>query len=53
LNELNWGVSPSHSYLQEDIVDVPHQPQNGMYSIPHKPGLGVEVNESKLDRFKA
>lgn len=53
LNELNWGVSPSHSYLQEDIVDVPHQPQNGMYSIPHKPGLGVEVNESKLERFKA
>ena len=53
LNEVNWGVSPSHLYLAEDIVDKPIQPINGMYSIPTTPGLGIEVNESRLQRFNA
>lgn len=53
LNGVNWGVSPSHLYLAEDIVDKPTQPVNGMYSIPNAPGLGIEVNEDQLKRFHA
>lgn len=51
LNNVNWGVSPSHLYLAEDIVDKPIQPINGMYSIPTAAGLGIEVNEDQLKRF--
>jgi muconate cycloisomerase len=51
LNNVNWGVSPSHLYLAEDIVDKPIQPMNGMYSIPSAAGLGIEVNEDQLKRF--
>ena len=53
LSEVNWGISPSHLYLAEDIVDQPIEPQQGLYSIPNQAGLGVEVNESTLKRFQA
>lgn len=53
LTEVNWGISPSHLYLAEDIVDQPIEPNQGVYSIPNRPGLGIEVNESKLKRFQA
>jgi muconate cycloisomerase len=52
LNEVNWGISPSHLYLAEDIVDQPITPTQGVYLIPNQPGLGVEVNEAKLKRFE-
>lgn len=52
LREVNWGISPSHLYLAEDIVDKPIEPIQGIYSIPNQIGLGVEVNESKLKRFQ-
>lgn len=53
LTEVNWGISPSHLYLAEDIVDQPIEPNQGIYSIPNQAGLGIEVNESKLKRFQA
>jgi muconate cycloisomerase len=52
LREVNWGISPSHLYLAEDVVDKPIEPIEGIYSIPDQVGLGVEVNESKLKRFQ-
>ncbi len=52
LNEVNWGISPSHLYLAEDIVDKPITPIQGVYVIPNQSGLGVEVNEEKLKRFE-
>jgi L-alanine-DL-glutamate epimerase-like enolase superfamily enzyme len=51
LNEVNWGISPSHLYLAEDIVDKPITPTQGVYIIPNQAGLGVEVNETKLKHF--
>ena len=52
LNEVNWGISPSHLYLAEDIVDAPITPTQGVYVIPNQAGLGIEVNEAKLKRFQ-
>jgi muconate cycloisomerase len=52
LNEVNWGISPSHLYLAEDIVDKPIAPNKGVYSIPNEVGLGIDVNESTLKRFQ-
>lgn len=51
LNEVNWGISPSHLYLADDIVDKPITPTQGVYVIPNQAGLGVSVNEEKLKQF--
>ena len=51
LNRVNWGVSPSHLYLSEDVVTAPPKPINGMYSISNRPGLGIDVDELQLKRF--
>jgi len=53
LREVNWGISPSHLYLADDVVDKPIEPIQGVYSIPDHIGLGIEVNESKLKRFQS
>jgi muconate cycloisomerase len=52
LDKVNWGISPSHPYLAEDVVDQPIEPNKGMYHIPNQAGLGIEVNESKLKHFQ-
>ena len=51
LPNVDWGVSPSHLYLEEDIVDVPQRPMDGFFMISDLPGLGIEVNESTLQRY--
>jgi L-alanine-DL-glutamate epimerase-like enolase superfamily enzyme len=49
---MDWGVSPSHSYLAQDIVRQPVTPLHGVYQVPSRPGLGVEVDESLLERYQ-
>jgi len=49
---IEWGVSPSHSYLAQDIVRQPVTPLNGVYQVPTRPGLGVDVDETLLERFQ-
>ncbi len=51
LSHVNWGVSPSHLYLAEDVVKTPQEPIQGMYSISSLPGLGLEIDEAQLKRF--
>ena len=51
LNNVNWGVSPSHLYLAEDIVKNTPAPRNGAYTIPKTPGLGIEVDELAVNRM--
>jgi L-alanine-DL-glutamate epimerase-like enolase superfamily enzyme len=48
---VEWGVSPSHLFLAEDIVLDPPQPRQGRYTIPNAPGLGVTVDMQKLERW--
>jgi muconate cycloisomerase len=52
LNHVNWGVSPSHLFLAEDVVDAPISPTHGEYMIPQTPGLGITVNEASIQRFQ-
>lgn len=38
--------------LRDELVTEPVIPENGLISVPKKPGLGVEVNEGALARFR-
>jgi L-alanine-DL-glutamate epimerase-like enolase superfamily enzyme len=52
LPNVNWGVSPSHLYLAQDVVRAPPCPEGGLYRISKLPGLGVDVDESIIHRFE-
>jgi muconate cycloisomerase len=49
---IEWGVSLTHFYLSEDIVREPLRLRDGLVSLPIKPGLGVEVDEDAVARFR-
>ncbi len=38
-------------YLADDILTEPFPAGNGMVTVPNGPGLGVTVDEEKLDRY--
>lgn len=50
LPNVNWGVSPTHLYLKNDVVSHQEQPQNGYFQISSLPGLGIEVNQAVIDQ---
>lgn len=52
LPNVNWGVSPSHLYLAQDVVHSPPVPEDGLYRVSLMPGLGVDVDESVIHRFE-
>ncbi len=49
---VDWGVSLTHFYLAEDIVRRPLPIADGAVSLPTGPGLGVEINEAVVDRYR-
>jgi muconate cycloisomerase len=50
--KADWGVSLTHFYLAEDIVRRPLPLKNGLVALPDGPGLGVEVDEAAVARFR-
>ena len=50
--KADWGVSLTHFYLAEDIVRRPLALKNGLVSLPEGPGLGIEVDEAAVERFR-
>ena len=50
--KADWGVSLTHFYLAEDIVRHPLPLANGTVALPAGPGLGVEVDEAAVERFR-
>jgi muconate cycloisomerase len=48
----DWGVSLTNFYLAEDIVRQPLAISDGKVSLPDGPGLGVEVDETQVERFR-
>jgi len=48
----DWGVSLTHFYLAEDIVRRPLPLKDGLVALPAEPGLGVEVDEAAVERFR-
>ena len=47
-----WGVSLTNLYLAEDIVRRPIALRDGAVALPDGPGLGVEVDEAAVERFR-
>ena len=47
-----WGVSLTNLYLAEDIVRRPIALRDGAVALPEGPGLGVEVDEAAVERFR-
>lgn len=52
LPNVNWGVSPTHLYLKNDVVLHQEQVSNGYFQIPSLPGLGIEVNQAVIDQHQ-
>lgn len=52
LPSTRWGVSLTHFYLAEDIVKRPLPLSNGLVSPPSAPGLGIDVDEAAVARFR-
>jgi muconate cycloisomerase len=49
---VDWGVSLTNLYLAEDIVRRPIALDGGHVALPAGPGLGVEVDETAVERFR-
>jgi muconate cycloisomerase len=50
--KADWGVSLTHFYLADDIVKRPLPLKDGLVALPSGPGLGIEVDEAAVERFK-
>ena len=46
---LEWDCNPNP--LRSDLLEEPIIPENGMVDIPYKPGLGIEVKHSTLEKY--
>ncbi len=49
---LDWGVSVTHRYLADDLVIEPLEIRNGEVEVPTGPGLGVEIDERRIERYR-
>jgi muconate cycloisomerase len=49
---VDWGVSVTHFYLAHDLVRHPLPLRDGHVALPDGPGLGVEIDEAAVERFK-
>jgi len=52
LPNLDWGINPVSQYLADDLVRQPLHPEQGSVQLPRGPGLGVEVVESQVRRYR-
>jgi L-alanine-DL-glutamate epimerase-like enolase superfamily enzyme len=48
MRAFEFGTSPANQGLAEDVVVEPIKVIDGHFTVPTGPGLGVEVDESKL-----
>ena len=49
---VDWGVSLTNFYLAEDIVKRPLPISAGTVALPDGPGLGIDVDEAAVARFR-
>ncbi|MDH3499226.1 MAG: hypothetical protein OEM97_03810 [Acidimicrobiia bacterium] len=48
MHRIHYGTSPANQGLSDDVVITRRWPENGGWMVPTEPGLGVEIDESKL-----
>ena len=49
---VDWGVSLTHFYLADDLVKRALPLRDGSVALPDGPGLGIEVDEAAVARFR-
>ena len=49
---LDWAVSPTSPYLVEDVIARPLELGGGHATVPSGAGLGIEVDEARVMRFR-
>jgi muconate cycloisomerase len=49
---VDWGVSLTHFYLAADVAKTPLAFADGVVALPTGPGLGIEVDEAVVERFR-
>jgi len=49
---LNWGLNVTQHYLAEDLTDTPIPIERGTVRRPSGAGLGIEVSEARVARFR-
>ena len=52
LPKLDWYSNVSIQYLGDDIIKIPHEITDGKLKVVEGPGLGLSVNEEKLEYYK-
>lgn len=49
---LNWGVSVTNHYLEEDLTETPIRIEKGAIQRPRGAGLGIEIKEAHVEQFR-
>ncbi|HLI14807.1 MAG TPA: mandelate racemase/muconate lactonizing enzyme family protein [Acidimicrobiales bacterium] len=49
---LLFELKPIENPMQHELVDEPFSQTDGWISVPRRPGLGVEVKESVLEKYR-
>ncbi len=49
---IDWGVSLTHFYLAGDVAKNAPAIGDGAVALPAGPGLGIEVDEAAVERFR-
>ncbi|QXJ30918.1 enolase C-terminal domain-like protein [Saccharolobus shibatae] len=49
---LGYAIDTHYIYLEDDIIKRPFNVENGRIKVPTEPGLGVEIAESKVEKYE-
>jgi L-alanine-DL-glutamate epimerase-like enolase superfamily enzyme len=52
LPQIAWGLTLSHQGLAEDVTAQPIPLDRGHVEISDRPGLGVDVDEDRINRHR-
>jgi muconate cycloisomerase len=52
LPQIGWGLTLSHEGLADDITTQPLQVVRGHVEVSDRPGLGVDVDEDRVRRYR-
>ncbi|QGA55342.1 mandelate racemase [Sulfolobus sp. E5-1-F] len=49
---LGYAIDTHYIYLEDDIIKRPFNIEGGRIQVPNEPGLGVEIDENKVEKYE-